>query len=407
MNQSFQLKDKLSLLLSRHHLMVVYALVFMLLLSGVITVSGTTYVSQLGLYFGAFILFYLLIVRYFPTVSIAENRTNYFDRFKFLVDIKWLVLISLLGVFIHLLILKRFPAIEAWNTYRLSEVVKIRRSITEGQSSLINYLMSWNLKAIIPFTLAILMLKKERRLYWLFFFIACGYAFILMQKSFILLVLMPAGVIGLFKREWLLVVKFALVGVSVVFLLTYIQNVSMRGGINDIRLDYEPEPVSTVTLFGRLFGGIQNRVMIIPGKTVVHWFELIPSKKPFLNGNGFKLFSKVSGGTYHNYAKELYPYVYPENAKHGILGSVNVASFMRGYSNFGTIGLLLSAFLLALTICIIESVFKGPLVYSLAFNAFPILMLSSGSLLTLLFSGGWMVTILLFLLFRSQIFQYS
>ena len=370
-------------------------------------VSGTQFLPYLALYFSTFAFFYILLFKFIPNESTVHLLQKIIHKTRGFNDLKWLAIISLMAICVHLVILNRLPALDAWHAYRLSEVVQIRKSITEGQHPLINYMTSWNMKAVIPFTLALLMLRKEKWLYWLFFAFACGYAFVVMQKSFILLVLMPAGVISLFQRNWMYVIKYAFVGLSVVFLLTYIQNVSMRGGINDIRLDYEPQPVSTVTLFGKLFGGIQNRVIIIPGKTVAHWFQLIPKEKPYLYGQGFKMVAKLTGKPYHNYAKELYPYVYPENAKHGIIGSVNVASLMRGYSNFGTFGLILSALLLALVLHFISGIFKGPIVYSLAFNAFPILMLSSGSLLTILFSGGWLITIFLFLAYRNQISQFS
>lgn len=258
------------------------------------------------------------------------------------------------------------------------------------------------MKAVIPFTLVLLFVKGNRKVYWVFYCIAVFYGFILMQKSFILLILMPLGIVALFQAKWLYFAKVVITSVVVVFTLSYIQNVTMRGGLNDIRMEYEPAPPTTSGLFGRLFGGLQNRVMIVPGKMVVKWFELVPKEKPFLCGNGFSFYSKLTGGTFHDYSRELYPYVYVENAKHGLVGSVNAAGFMRGYSNFGTAGLIISALFLALILVMVESIFTGSLLYKCAFNAFPVLVLSSASLTTLLISGGWCLIILLFIIFKEN-----
>ena len=95
---------------------------------------------------------------------------------------------------------------------------------------------------------------------------------------------------------------------------------------------------------------------------------------------------------------ELYPIIYPEFAKRGFSGTVNVASFMYDYVNFGVFGFLLSAVSIALIFNIVEFVFKSNFVALFSLNAFYVLMLSSSSLSTLLFSGGWGLIIVLFML---------
>jgi hypothetical protein len=385
-----------------HRLLGIYLLVFLLLISGVISVSGYIYVPQLLFYFAAFLMFYALIFYLKGKIKFNGEKSKIILFLRKYVTTQVLVIGSIAAIIVHLILLKSFPAWQAYQAMKLSEVVMIRRAITEEMPSWANYMMSWNMKAVIPFTLTLLFVRSDKKLYWIFFAVAVFYAFVMMQKSFILLVLMPLGFVTLFERKWLYLAKIALTSIVVVFTLSYIQNVTMRGGINDIRLEYDKEPATATGIFGKLFGGLRNRVMIVPGKTVVKWFEHIPKDKPFLKGNGFKIYSKLIGGTYHNYARELYPYVYVENAKHGLVGSVNVASFMRGYSNFGNVGLVFSAFFLSLILICIEKIFSGNMLYKAALNAFPVLMLSSTSLPTTLVSGGWVVSILLFILFKDQ-----
>jgi hypothetical protein len=396
------MKEVIGEISKRHLLFMIYTLVFLLLLYGVVKVSGWQYVPDLLIYFSSFLLFYFTVSALNGKFGFIRNDFSWLKNFGDLLKVEYLVFASILGIVIHFIFLGNIPTWDAYKAMKLSEVVMIRRNITENMPTLINYMMSWNLKALIPFTLAILFVRKDQKWYWIFFPIAVIYAFLMMQKSFILLVLMPMGIIALLTKQWFYVGKLGVIAVSVVFTLSYVQNVTLRGGFNDIRLEYEKQP-SAGSVFDRLFGGLINRVSVVPGKTVAKWFEHIPEDKPFLYGNGYKIVSKITGGKYHDYARELYPYVYVENAKHGLVGSVNVASFMRGYSNFGTVGLFIAALILALVLVLAETIFSGYVLFKLAFNAFPVLMLSSTSLETNLASGGWLLTMCLFLLFKDKL----
>lgn len=388
-------------ILRNHLLLVLYLAVFSLLLVGVVSYSGVKYFDYLSLYLGSFLVFYFLLFYLFKKTRFTLDSFKLLDKVRGFLPVNYLVVLSVLAVVLHLFYLKGIPAIDGLYAYKLSQVVFIRRAITEDVPSWINYVTSWNIRAVIPILLTNLFLRKDKRLYWFYFFVAVIYSFALMQKSMVLFIVIPVGFLSLYQRKWLYSLKLALTSLVIIIGLSYIQNVSLRGGINDVKLEYVKAPKFNSTLEKILYG-LKKRIVMVPGKMVVDWFELIPAKKPFLNGNGFKFVTLVSGGNYHDYSRELYPYVYVENAKHGLVGSVNVASFMRGYSNFGSLGLVISGFFLALTILIVEQIFSNHLLFKCAFNAFPILVLSSGSLLTLLISGGWGLTILLFLIYREN-----
>jgi hypothetical protein len=395
------MKTVLTQILRNHLLLVIYMAVFGLLLIGIVAYSGFKYVNYLSLYFGSFLAFYFLLFKISRNLKFRISTARILEKIRAVVPINYVIGFSMFAVALHLIYLKGIPAIDGLYAFRLSEVVAIRRAITEDVPSWINYVSSWNIRAIIPIVLTILFLRKDKRMYWLYFFIAVFYSFALMQKSMILFVLIPVGFLSLYQRKWMYSLKLALTSLVVIIGLSYIQNVSLRGGLNDVKLEHAKDP-NFNTSFEKILYGLKKRIILVPGKTVVAWFEHIPSDKPFLNGNGYRLVSKISGGTYHNYARELYPYVYEENAKHGLVGSVNVASFMRGYSNFGAIGLVLSAFFLALTLIGVGKIFTNNFVFNLAFNSFPVVFLSSTSLLTTCLSGGWILTIGLFLLYRDQ-----
>lgn len=85
---------------------------------------------------------------------------------------------------------------------------------------------------------------------------------------------------------------------------------------------------------------------------------------------------------------------------------MNCASFMEDYANFGLLGLIASSMLLAALLVALGSIFSGRRAIGVALNSAPILYLSSGALLSLLFSGGWICIVLLYMIFRRD-FEYG
>lgn len=148
-----------------------------------------------------------------------------------------------------------------------------------------------------------------------------------------------------------------------------------------------------------------RRVLITPGEVVSGWFEAIPSKKPYLNGDGFSIIAKLKGTEFVNYNAELYPILKPEYAEQGLTGTVNTATFVREYSNWGYWGLIMSGLFLGLFFAALTSLFEGAKKLSLCLNLVPIFFLSSTSIFTSLLSGGWGVTLFLIFLFKNKFVQ--
>jgi hypothetical protein len=146
-----------------------------------------------------------------------------------------------------------------------------------------------------------------------------------------------------------------------------------------------------------------RRIVYVPGMIVAEWFRIIPDKKPFLHGNGYRFLTPFTGGTFTDYRLDLYPYVYPNYYRRGYTGTVNTASFVYDYANFGKMGLIMAGILLALLFNTLEYVFGSNTKIKLSINSFSLIMLSSGSLFTILFSGSWALLILLYLLYRKQL----
>lgn len=317
--------------------------------------------------------------------------------------VKFLIIAGLGMVASHLLFLGGSPAVESLDLMKISEVNIKRKSIGTNSHFIWKYLSSINIKAILPFLLLILLIKKNK-IYWVVFFIGVFYCFSLMQKSHILSFLIPVLLYTLFKKNWLYSLKYGITIAVVIIGLIFVSSPSLRGGMNDLRKSELKSQKSNESKIVSISKSLTKRIFIMPGEMVGNWFEIIPKKKPFLKGKGYNAFCKMTNQKYHDYNLELYPVIFPDYANQGIKGSVNSAHFMRGYSNFGNVGLLLSAIMLALMLFVLNIFFQSSnQIMKLSINLFPIFLLSSGSLSTILFSGGWGLMILLFWIFKNDL----
>ena len=395
-------------ILSTHTLVLLYFLVFCLLLNGVISSTGDKFGNEMFLFLGALLFSYVGLFFISKKINIDYNKIGFLNRIALGEKaIVLLPIISICFIVIHFIYLGGSPALYGLKHYLVSEVAGIRRSITAESHGIINYMASFNIKAIIPFSLLLLLIRQKKRLYWVLYIIACFYAFSLMQKSYIITLSIPIIIYAIAKRKHLLISKYVVIITGIVVSLVFVTNPQFRGGRNDAIMIVEDESViadpNPPPFIISVFQGLSKRVFFVPGKTVGDWFENIPSNKPFLKGSGYRFYAKLIGKEYHNYAQDLYPIIYPKHFEKGFRGNINVASFMYDYSNFGKSGLVLAGCILALIFIFIESLFKNHLLLKVCLNTFAIFMLSSSALTILLFSGGWGLYILLFFLFKKHL----
>jgi hypothetical protein len=188
--------------------------------------------------------------------------------------------------------------------------------------------------------------------------------------------------------------------------LVMIQNPEIRKSEVSKKEIVKTNPKSTKTntnsSFKNILIGLEKRILIVPGKTVTGWFKHIPKDLPYQNGSGYRFAKVITKKEYSNYSRELYPYMYPSYANRGLKGSVNVASFMYDYANFGWKGFIISGLTLGLLFVFIEWLFIDRLTLKLSINSMPVFLLSSQAITTALFSGGWGLMLLLYFLFRKK-----
>lgn len=403
---------KLKSFLKEHTLIFIYFFVFAILLNGIFIYSGTKYIFELSLFFFPLLLFYFGF-----SFLLKKKNIDLFKPFTKLQHIPKsfdiiLGIVCILLILGHLITLGGSPAIEGIGMLDTSSVAELRRSISTETTVLWGYLASFNIKAILPFCLLLFLHKKKNLLFLALYLIGSFYAFSLMQKSYILTVLLPILIYSLIHKKFFQSLLYIGTCCVVIVGLIIIANPQMRGGIDNIAEIQIEEPQVTIEVsdedkdppyYIRVLAGLKHRVFEVPGEMVVGWFDAIPEKKPFLYGSGYNFYAKMTGKEHRNYAKELYPVLRPRYVQKGFKGSVNTATFMYDYSNFGLPGLVLAALILALVFVVTESIFKGSFILKLSLNFFPVFMLSSGAITTALFSGGWGLIIFLFFIFSKDL----
>jgi hypothetical protein len=375
---------QLSAFIQAHPYFTSYLLVYGLLQIGLLNTSGFTYVTPLFfLYFLPFILFYFGL----PVAKLKFDISSFNPP-----KLAWILLgFGGLVAILHLIWLGKIPFMEAWQTRQLSEANLIRKIGSASLPKWLHYASTWSVRAILPVSALFFLIKKNKIGFALSMSIGVLYGLALLQKSLVLWVSIPILVYFLLQRQWIRAILMTSFTGFLFVLAIFANNPQLHGGVNDLRMPTHSEQKSS-----QVSEGLFKRIFMVPGKTLSMWFSHVPKDKPFLYGKDFGLYTKLTGQKTADYNLELYPLFYPAYAQQGVKGSVNTAHFMRAYANFGWWGLPLTAALLALFFQLLNIVHRktqGGLAFCL--QIFPLLLLSSGSLLTLLFSGGWGLVILL------------
>ena len=373
-----------------------FLLVFFLLSIGVYQNSSTKHFDKLAIVLSSFIFVYLISSKFI--------KDKYLDFIKFFnvkglfLDIKFLnlflLIISITLIILDMVVLVGPPIVKALSSSNLKSFCDIRENIHTDSSKIFVYLSSVNIKAILPFTLFHFIVLNKKKIFIPLILLAGLYGFSMMQKSFMFSVFFPAISYTLIQKKWLLSISLSSIILIGVFSLTVLLNKYIDDEEKIVKVPSNQPPF----LF-KLSKGLIKRVVIVPGETISQWFNVIPEKKPYLYGDGYPFIAKLRARKYIDYSKELYPILKPDYAKKGLSGTVNVASFVREYSNFGYLGLFLGGALIALVLVFIDKMFLGYENFYYSINLFPIFLFSSSSILTILFSGGWFVIILLFFIF--------
>ncbi|MEY4804804.1 MAG: hypothetical protein RL331_1323 [Bacteroidota bacterium] len=377
---------QLSVLVKAHPYLTTYLFVYALLQVGLLYTSGLTYATPLFfLFFVPFLTIYIAISNLNFPFSFPVRNFNYLERSIFL--------FALLMIVIHLFWLGKIPFVEAWQASKLSDANSIRKLSSAGLPKWLHYASTWSIRALLPASALFFLYRKNYIGFFLSICVGSFYGLALLQKSLIFWLGFPVLVYFFLNRKWWAGILSTLVMGVLFVVAVFANNPQLHGGQHDLQPTLAKKGSTHV-----VSEGILKRIFMVPGKTMSMWFAHVPKDKPYLYGRDFGPYAKLTGQKTADYNLELYALFYPDYAKQGVQGSVNTAHFMRTYANFGWWGLPLAAALLAFFFQFLNKVHrKTNAVLAFSLQIFPLLLLSSGSLLTLLFSGGWGLILLLLL----------
>lgn len=142
-----------------------------------------------------------------------------------------------------------------------------------------------------------------------------------------------------------------------------------------------------------------DRMLLVPGQVIDQWFQFYAEPEQRESGCGYRVVAPVLGCSYVPIPSKLYAAFYQENVEQGMRGSLNAASFMTEFANFGPAGFLLSALMGGLLFAAVSLIYRDhPL--ALPMNLPLIVIAMETSLLTAVNSGsGWLVMTAIFVIF--------
>lgn len=418
-----------------HTAFVLYALLFLMLFSSVAMESGFAYLSYLSLYFIVLIVAYFILMRIFqPLCSTGILQISF--RSGFSKNTATSVLIcSVLFVIIHFMYLGHVPVITASIEDGYYDIMLIRQSIFFEAPAMYRYIPNFLVKSIFPLLLLYFFLTNRSK-FWMTMVVGTFYAIALMNKLFIVLIIMPIGVYFLLDRRYFRLVCLSGVPILGLMFIVFAQNPMIRPAVwngmstclsrhvpssSDIESIRNPklqaevsrlraqitqpresEVLSGIESYFQFVDTVYRRVFVIPGQVVSAWFHRIPADVPFAEGCASRPIASLKGCEFINMPRLINDLERPQLAEQGIQGTMTAASFMEDYANFGARGLILSGVLLGLVLAVIGSIFNASWRWSLVINLIPISLLVELSLTTVLLSGGWLISILLYWILRGD-----
>lgn len=427
-----------------HAALCLYMCLVGLLLTSLAMASGLRYLHFVLLFIGNLLGAYAVFWRL--SARIPQHLRDYSCGS----DTVWgarasvLVLAAAVGfASLHLLRLGGIPVIQGMLETDYYTVMLVRQYIFHTELNAVwKYGPNILVKSVLPF-LVFYYLFRSRLLLLVTLVFGGLYAVSLMNKLFVVLLVLPALIHALISRRWLTAVGLAVIPALGLTFLILVQNPHMQPqafvdaidamrertslGLNDeqraalvhyyaLRADEGEKGADEGEQSAGIGGGeisrdhstgalsiasdtLYRRVLLVPGAVMTAWFDHIPSRLPFAEGCGYRWMAPLVGCQYIAYAVRINEIENPELASKGVRGSMTAAFFVEDYANFGIAGLVFAGVVLAMILTAIGRLFGAAWQANLALNAIPLTLLLEIPLGTVILTGGWIITLFLYMLF--------
>lgn len=324
---------------------------------------------------------------------------------------------------LHFLYLGQVPVFGGVASNDYFDIMRIRQSVFFEAPAVFRYLPNIILKSLLPFLLLYYCVIGRRRAFLIVLGVGTFYGVALMNKMFVVILYAPLILYLLFNRRFRFAAGMALIPVAALALLVFVQNPHVRPEFwtprDKATASGKPLIVEAPTIAETIAARrktqstsypvvqfvetIYLRIFVVPGQVVAVWFSNIPSRLPFANGCGYRPIAAIRGCEFQFYPSLVHDIENPILVREGVRGTMTAASFMEDYANFGYAGLVLSGVLFALLLAFIARMFSGDWRWALILNFIPIAMMIELPLSTVLLTGGWAVTLMLYLIFRDRL----
>jgi hypothetical protein len=283
-----------------------------------------------------------------------------------------------------------------------------------------HYLNAIAVKAVFPIGLLLAVIHRMKALTAIVAIVGAFYSVCMLQKSGPVIFALPAMAYFFLSCRWLKLACTAVAVVGVVFAMGVIANPRIQSKavqktiqslgsalpdnakrsheVEKAAQIAEPEMQAGESATKSLFRELFKRVIVVPGDVAAIWFDAIPSAIPYGNGCGFRFLTPLLGCEFQNYSTILYGKLYAEETEMGLRGTVNAASMMTAYANFGMMGIVVSAVMHGILAWVLYVLFYQAPALSPAFNGIYLVLLTASDLFTLMLSGGWGFALLSYIL---------
>ena len=242
-------------ILSKFGLFILYNLILTALFYGVFIETGSLFFKELLSYYIAFIISFFIVAFLIPQLkektmkklslsnliiisNTVKNRLFYFLFFT-----------TIVGIIIHFIDIGFIPIYKALQSADYYEIASIRKQANLLTNKKIRYLSSFLIKSIIPFLLIYLTISKKYKLYTIIYVIGIIYAFSLMQKSFIITILLPCICYTIYCKKYKLIAKHLIVLTVYIFGLLVVTNPQVSISQDQVTQNVEMQTENPIIIF--------------------------------------------------------------------------------------------------------------------------------------------------------------
>lgn len=290
--------------------------------------------------------------------------------------------------------------VAAFQGASLDQIAQLRETFLRTRTGPERALLYWyaiNISSLMPLVLSILFLKQAKYRYHVLFAFLFTLALTL-EKSLSITALIPLIVVFYNSNRR----KFVyLIGIALVAAVTIV-SFAARGGLS--KGDDEAAALATVPDEYNLFRSsdnqtlyVINRVLYIPYASAIDWLRYLDKelKGEPVNGQSIGIIAYLTGRPSLNLEREIFAFEWGQNETE--TGSANTVFYIDAYLNFGVIGILVYAALLALLVRLCLASKNRALCAGLAV---PMIYICFNSLSAIIFSGGLGILVCLAVLAR-------